>query len=183
MSKGIAGQRDQPPMNIEAIKKKRAFYLASSAFSLLFLGLIYAFSMFAGPMRQAYGLEKNAVALTFNIMMITFCIGAVIGAQIEKRIGLRTTLFASAALFFAGFAGTATFANGSIESVYVFYGVLGGLGVGIGYNSIIATTNVWFPDKVGFSSGVLMMGFGLGSLILGNISINLVPLFGLSNVF
>lgn len=143
MSKGIAGQRDQSPMNIEAIKKKRAFYLASSAFSLLFLGLIYAFSMFAGPMCQAYGLEKNAVALTFNIMMITFCIGAVIGAQIEKRIGLRTTLFASAALFFAGFAGTATFANGSIESVYVFYGVLGGLGVGIGYNSIIATTNVW----------------------------------------
>ena len=102
MSKGIAGQRDQSPMNIEAIKKKRAFYLASSAFSLLFLGLIYAFSMFAGPMCQAYGLEKNAVALTFNIMMITFCIGAVIGAQIEKRIGLRTTLFASAALFFAG---------------------------------------------------------------------------------
>ena len=134
-------------------------------------------------MCQAYGLEKSAVALTFNIMMITFCIGAVIGAQIEKRIGLRTTLFASAALFFAGFAGTATFANRSIESVYVFYGVLGGLGVGIGYNSIIATTNVWFPDKVGFSSGVLMMGFGLGSLILGNISINLVPLFGLSNVF
>lgn len=183
MPKGIAEQRDQPPMNIEAIKKRRAFYLASSAFSLLFLGLIYAFSMFAGPMCQAYGLEKSAVALTFNIMMITFCIGAVIGAQIEKRIGLRTTLFASAALFFAGFAGTATFANGSIESVYVFYGVLGGLGVGIGYNSIIATTNVWFPDKVGFSSGVLMMGFGLGSLILGNISINLVPLFGLSNVF
>ena len=86
MSKGIAGQRDQSPMNIEAIKKKRAFYLASSAFSLLFLGLIYAFSMFAGPMCQAYGLEKSAVALTFNIMMITFCIGAVIGAQIEKRL-------------------------------------------------------------------------------------------------
>ena len=58
-------------------QEEKGFYLASSAFSLLFLGLIYAFSMFAGPMCQAYGLEKSAVALTFNIMMITFCIGAV----------------------------------------------------------------------------------------------------------
>ncbi len=76
-------------------------------------------------------------------------------------------------LFAVGFIGTALFANGNITMVYVFYGVCAGTGVGIGYNSIIATTNVWFPDKVGFSSGVLMMGFGLGSLILGTLSVNL----------
>ena len=85
-------------------------------------------------------------------------------------------------LFFLGFAGTDLFANGNIAVVYLFYGVLGGAGVGIGYNSIIATTNVWFPDKVGFSSGVLMMGFGLGSLVLGTLSVNLIPAFGLSSV-
>lgn len=158
-------------------------FLALSAISLLFLGLIYAFSMFAAPMCQAFGLEKSAVGLTFNIMMITFCVGAVIGSQIEKRIGVRSTLIIAGVMFFVGFAGCGALGNGNIAMVYVFYGVLGGLGVGIGYNSVIATTNVWFPDKVGFSSGVLMMGFGLGSLILGTLSVNLVPSLGLSTVF
>ncbi len=170
-------------MEVNDIKKKRSVYLILSAVSLLFLGLIYAFSMFAAPMCQSFGLEKSAVGLTFNIMMITFCIGAVIGSQIEGKIGVRNTLIIAAVMFLAGFAGTGMFANGNIGVVYGCYGVLGGLGVGIGYNSVIATTNVWFPDKVGFSSGVLMMGFGLGSLILGTLSVNLAPTLGLSTVF
>lgn len=165
------------------IKSKRIVYLALSTATLLFLGLIYAFSMFAAPMCQTFGLEKSAIGLTFNIMMITFCVGAVIGSQIERRIGVRGTLIVAAAMFVIGFAGTGILANGQILIVYVFYGGLGGFGVGMGYNSVIATTNVWFPDKVGFSSGVLMMGFGMGSLILGTLSVNLVPALGLSTVF
>lgn len=169
--------------SIARIKSKRTLYLVLSTLSLLFLGLIYAFSMFAAPMCATFGLEKSSVGLTFNIMMIAFCIGAVVGSQIEGKIGVRATLIISAIMFFCGFAGTGLFAMGSIGVVYGFYGVLGGLGVGIGYNSVIATTNVWFPDKVGFSSGVLMMGFGLGSLILGTLSVNLAPMFGLGTVF
>ena len=99
-------------------------------------------------------------------MMVAFCIGAVIGSQIEKAIGVRSTLVIAALMFLGGFVGAGLFGSGSIAAVYLCYGVLGGLAVGIGYNSVIATTNMWFPDKVGFSSGVLMMGFGLGSLIL-----------------
>lgn len=170
-------------LSVDQIKRKRVVYLALSTVSLLFLGLIYAFSMFAAPMCQAFGLEKAAVGLTFNIMMITFCLGAVIGSQIEKRLGVRGTLIVAGVMFFAGFAGTGAFATGSIAVVYGFYGVLGGLGVGIGYNTVIATTNVWFPDRVGLSSGVLMMGFGLGSLILGTLSVNLAGALGLSTVF
>lgn len=172
-----------PDLTVGQIKSKRMLYLALSTLTLLFLGLIYAFSMFAGPICTTFGLEKSAVGLTFNIMMITFCIGAVIGSQIERKIGVRSTLFIAAALFFCGFAGTGMFGQGSIAVVYLCYGVLGGLGVGVSYNSVVATTNVWFPDKVGFSSGVLMMGFGLGSLILGTLCVNLAPTLGLSTVF
>lgn len=164
-------------------KSERMRTLACSTFALLFLGLIYAFSMFAAPMGAAFELEKGAVGLTFNIMMIAFCIGAVIGSQVERRIGVKGTIVIAAVLFFVGFAGTGLFAKGSIAVVYLCYGTLGGLGVGMGYNTIVSTTNLWFPDKVGFSSGVLMMGFGLGSLILGTLSVNLVPLFGLGPVF
>lgn len=170
-------------MSAGQIKSKRALYLVLSTVTLLFLGLIYAFSMFAAPMCATFGLEKSAVGLTFNIMMITFCLGAVVGSQIEKHLGVKSTIIISAVMFAVGFVGTALFANNNIAALYIFYGVICGLGVGIGYNSVIATTNVWFPDKVGLSSGVLMMGFGLGSLILGTISVNLAKAIGLPTVF
>lgn len=171
-------------MTVGQIKRKRAVFLALSTVTLLFLGLIYAFSMFAAPMCQAFGLERTQIGLTFNIMMILFCVGAVAGSQIEKALGVKATIIIGAALFAVGFIGTALLADGNITMVYAFYGVCAGAGVGIGYNSIIATTNVWFPDKVGFSSGVLMMGFGLGSLILGTLSVNLYRSgMGLSEVF
>ena len=172
-----------PETTVARVKSERMRTLACSTFALLFLGLIYAFSMFAAPMSAAFELEKGAVGLTFNIMMIAFCIGAILGSQVERRLGVKGAIVIAAALFFCGFAGTGLFAKGSIAVVYGCYGVLGGLGVGMGYNTIVSTTNLWFPDKVGFSSGVLMMGFGLGSLILGTLSVNLVPLFGLGAVF
>ena len=118
-----------PDLTVGQIKSKRMLYLALSTLTLLFLGLIYAFSMFAAPICTTFGLEKAAVGLTFNIMMITFCVGAVIGSQIEAKIGVRNTLFVAAALFFCGFAGTGLFGNGSITVVYLCYGVLGGLGL------------------------------------------------------
>ena len=159
-------------LSVSQIKSRRVAYLALSTITLLFLGLIYAFSMFAAPMCASFGFDRAEIGLTFNIMMIMFCVGAVIGSQIEKVIGVKGAVITGAVLFAIGFIGTAFLANGNIIAVYVFYGVCAGTGVGIGYNSIIATTNVWFPDKVGFSSGVLMMGFGLGSLILGTLSVN-----------
>lgn len=52
--------------------------------------------------------------------------------------------------------------------LYLTYGVLTGLGIGIAYNVVIGTVSAWFPDQKGLCSGCLMMGFGASSLILGN---------------
>ena len=165
------------------IKSKRMVYLALSTLTLLFLGLIYAFSMFAAPMCMTFGLEKADVALTFNIMMICFCFGATIGSQLEKVIGVKWNIVIAGALFFIGFVGTGMFAHEKLFVVYALYGVCAGAGVGVGYNTIAATTNQWFPDKVGFSSGVLMMGFGVSALIIGNISVGFINSIGLTTVF
>ena len=169
-------------LSTSQIKSRRILYLTLSTITLLFLGLIYAFYMFAVPMCKTFELEKTAVGLTFNIMMITFCVGAVIGSQIEKKIGVKGSIIVAAAMFAIGFIGTGLCAHSNIAALYIFYGIICGLGVGIGYNTVIATTNVWFPDKVGLSSGILMMGFGLGSLILGTLSVNLAASLGLETV-
>ena len=56
-------------------------------------------------------------------------------------------------------------------------------GVGIGYNCVISTVNKWFPDKAGLASGVMMMGFGLGGIVLGGVVNILIGSVGLFNTF
>lgn len=170
-------------MTVEDIKRVRIRYLALSTLTLLFLGLIYAFSMFAGPMCETFGLEKSEIGLTFNIAMIVTSLGTLVGSQFDMRLGLKFALVSTGVFSCIGFACTALFAHGNMMVVYVFYGALAGLAAGMGNNIIVASTNVWFPEKTGFSSGVLMMGFSFGTLILGTLSVNLIGIVGLPSVF
>lgn len=90
------------------------------------------------------------------------------GAQISKRAGHRIALIIAGILSASGFVLTASLRDTSVVMLYVSYGVLAGLGIGIAYNVLIATVSAWFPDKKGLCSGCLMMGFGASALILGN---------------
>jgi OFA family oxalate/formate antiporter-like MFS transporter len=67
--------------------------------------------------------------------------------------------------------------------LYIFYGVFGGGGVGFAYNGVIGTLNKWFPDKVGLASGIMLMGFGLGGLVLGSIVNSMIGSMGILPVF
>ena len=165
-------------MTKEQIKSKRTVSLILSSLVLLFLGLIYAFSMFAKPMVQDFA-ALESVGSTFFIMMIAFCTGCVAGSFIDKKVGTKVSLIISAVMVAIGFIGTGMLCGtGGLGVMYGFYAIIGGLGVGYGYNTIVATTNGWFPDKVGFSGGVMMMCFGLSSLIMGTLFLNLRGILG-----
>lgn len=157
-------------MNARTLKRKRYVYLFASALSFLVLGLVYAWSLFATPLAVIYGWEISAVKVTFTICMMSFCVGGLIGVQVLKRLGVRGAILLAASLLVCGFAGTALLAPSGIWALYVCYGVLIGCGTGLGYNVTIATVTLWFPDRTGFASGVMFMGFGLGSLTLGNVA-------------
>ena len=170
-------------MTVEEITRKRAQILAVSTFALLFMGLVYAFSLFTAPLSSTFGLNELSVGLTFNIMIITSSLGGLVGSFLQSRIGLRGELFVAAFLSLLGFAGTGIFGSAGLFAIYLLYGVFGGLGAGIAYNGIVANTNIWFPDKVGLSSGVLMMGYGMSALLLGNLSVALIAVLGFSSSF
>jgi OFA family oxalate/formate antiporter-like MFS transporter len=72
---------------------------------------------------------------------------------------------------------------GSLTMLYIFYGVFGGGGVGVAYNTVIGTLNKWFPDKVGLASGIMLMGFGLGGLVLGSVVNGMIGSMGILPVF
>lgn len=166
-------------MDVNALKRKRYVYLFASAASFLVLGLVYAWSLFATPLATIYGWELSAVKVTFTICMAAFCVGGLIGAQVLKRLGVRGAILLSAMLLVCGFAGTALLAPQGIWALYLCYGVLIGCGTGLGYNVAIATVTLWFPDRTGFASGVMFMGFGLGSLTLGTLANAIIATTGL----
>lgn len=146
----------------------RWIYLAIGVISMLFAGVLYAWSILKSPLAAEFSWGASELALNFTLTMSFFCIGGLLGAQISKRIGHRIAIITAGILSAAGFILTASLQNSSVAMLYISYGILAGLGIGIAYNVVIGTVSAWFPDKKGLCSGCLMMGFGASALILGN---------------
>jgi OFA family oxalate/formate antiporter-like MFS transporter len=168
--------------------KKRWALLAISTLLLIVLGLIYAWSIFRKPLNDIFSdwTETN-LSLTFTISMTMFCIGGFISGKLLSRISHRSVVFIAAVLLFAGFSG-ASFIDvadsaRSLTQLYVCYGMLCGAGVGLGYNAVVAATLKWFPDRAGFASGILLMGFGMGGMVLGSIISALISYSGIIMTF
>ena len=151
----------------------RWFYLVVGVIAMLFAGIIYAWSILKAPLESAFGWEPTATALNFTITMCFFCIGGVVGGLLVKRLGVKLSLILSAVLSFVGFLLTSRL-SGNVTMLYISYGIITALGIGLAYNVIISTVSAWFPDKKGTCSGALMMGFGASALVLGNLSSALI---------
>lgn len=156
-------------MTTNASLNKRWLYLVSGVFTMLFSGVLYAWSILKIPFKNEFGWSDSVLAFNFTLTMCFFCLGAFFGSLICKKIGTRLTLIIAGALVGTGFVTTGLLSAQTPYLLYLTYAVLAGTGIGISYNVVVSTVNSWFPDKKGFSSGCLMMGFGVSTLLLGNI--------------
>ena len=157
-------------MNTNKNLTVRWFYLAVGVIAMLFAGILYAWSILKSPLAAEFSWGASELALNFTLAMSFFCIGGLVGAKISGKAGPMAALITSGVLSAAGFILTACIKSPSVWMLYVTYGVLAGLGIGIAYNVVIGTVSAWFPDKKGLCSGCLMMGFGASALILGNVA-------------
>lgn len=144
---------------------------------LLFLGLIYAYSVLLAPLKLAFGWDVSGMTLVFALSIVAFTAGALVsGAFVGAGKG-RWGLLVGAALLAAGFLGTALAdGEGSLLAVCVAYGVVASLGIGIVYNVVIPTVTSWFPDCCGLAQGICLMGFGSGGFVLGPVATQLYAL-------
>ena len=157
-------------MNTNKNLAVRWVYMAIGTIAMLFAGVLYAWSILKSPLSAEFGWGQSGLALNFTLAMTFFCTGGLLGSNISKKAGHRITLVMSGIFSALGFILTAILNNASIIMLYITYGVLAGLGIGIAYNVIVSTVSAWFPDKKGLCSGCLMMGFGASALVLGNIA-------------
>ncbi len=155
-------------MNNKSNINIRWLYLATGVFAMLFSGVLYAWSILKIPFKSVFGWSDSVLALNFTITMCFFCLGAFFGSQICKKAGTKITLIIAAALVGTGFVLTGLLNGDNHYLLYLTYAIMAGTGIGISYNVVVATVNSWFPDRKGFCSGCLMMGFGVSTLLLGN---------------
>ena len=157
-------------MSTQNSLKKRWLYLASGVFAMLFSGVLYAWSILKVPFKEDFGFGESVLSLNFTLTMCFFCLGAFFGSLICKKIGVKITLIIAGLLVGAGFISTGMLtAESAPWLLYITYAILAGTGIGISYNVVVSTVCSWFPDRKGFCSGCLMMGFGISTLLMGNI--------------
>ena len=142
-------------MNSNQKLSVRWTYMAVGVIAMLFAGVLYAWSILKSPLAAQFDWGTSELALNFTLAMTFFCVGGLAGAQVSKRLGHRTALISAGVLSAAGFSLTAVLNNAPVVMLYITYGVLAGLGIGIAYNVVIATVSAWFPDKKGFARAVL----------------------------
>ena len=149
-------------------KSRRWFYLALGVVVLLFSGIIYAWSILKAPLAESFGWSAAQLSVNYTLTMSFFCLGGIAGSAIGRRIGPRWVIALAAVLACGGLTAAARITGGSIAALYLSYGVCSSLGIGMAYNAILSTVCAWFPDRVGLSSGCLMMGFGASTLVVGS---------------
>lgn len=138
------------------------------------IGQIYGFSVFKKPLAQALGVTapmagdwtQPEVGLAFSIALAVLGVSAALFGKWVEKNGPRLTMVVSALCFCGGLV----IAAGGVYwhqlwLLYLGYGLLGGIGLGLGYIAPVSTLVKWFPDRPGMATGLAIMGFGGGALI------------------
>ena len=112
----------------------RWFYLITGVIAMLFAGILYAWSILKAPFAAEFGWSASDLALNFTLAMSCFCIGGLLGARISKAAGHKAAIITAGSLSALGFGLTAALPGSSVALLYITYGVLAGLGIGIAYN-------------------------------------------------
>src|SRR3712207_3936580 len=146
------------------------------------LGAVYAWSVFRDPLSQQYGASVTATNITFSITILALGFAAFFGGLWMNRSGPRIVALSAGVLYGAGVF-LASLAGNSLALLYLTYGLLGGIGIGLGYIVPIATLVKWFPDKRGFITGIAVAGFGGGAFVTAFIAKGLVTSVGVFQTF
>ena len=143
----------------------RWLYAAVGTVILLFAGLVYAWSVLSSPIAAEFSQwTQSQLSLTFTLVMTFFCVGGLAAGLVAKRLHPKYNVWIAGLLFLAGFVLSSY--TRSLLMLYLGFGVCCGFASGFVYNAVMSTVSRWFPDQQGLISGILLMGFGIGSFLV-----------------
>ncbi len=147
----------------------------------LSIGQVYAFSVIKEPLIERFFPETGVgtpIAVIFSIAIVMLGLSAAFGGVWMERNGPRKAMVLAATFWVTGFLVAALGVQlGQLWLVYLGYGVIGGMGLGIGYISPVSTLIKWFPDRPGLATGLAIMGFGGGALVAAPLTQRLLDVY------
>ncbi|MDG6257903.1 MAG: OFA family MFS transporter [Methanomicrobiaceae archaeon] len=153
----------------------------------LCLGSIYSWSVFVGPLAAHFSGElgrevsANEVLMPFSVFLAVFALAMPLAGKYIDEWGPRKTTVVGGVL--TGLGWLLASMAGSVEMLYVVYGVVGGAGVGIAYGVPVAVSARWFPDRRGLAVGLTVLGFGFSAFLTANIAGLLIAASGVMATF
>src|SRR5512136_361544 len=153
----------------------------------LCLGTIYSWSVFVGPLTEYFkgtlnqSVTANEILLPFSVFLAFFAIAMPFTGKYIDTLGPRNVPIFGGVLTGLGWllASMVT----SVWMLYLVYGVIGGIGVGIAYGVPVAVSTRWFPDRRGIAVGLTLLGFGFSAFLTANIAGYLIAGHGVMTTF
>ncbi len=149
----------------------------------LSIGQVYALSVFKPALRERFGVDgveasDTSIGIIFSIAIVMLGLSAAFGGRWMERHGPRKAMVLAALCWSSGFAvGSFGIYSGHLWLVYLGYGFIGGIGLGMGYISPVSTLIKWFPDRPGLATGLAIMGFGGGAMLASPLSTRLMDAY------
>ncbi len=166
-------------------KLKNRWLIAASAVGIhISIGSVYAYSVMTNPVKDIFDVDGSVIKWAFKIAILLLGLSAAFLGKWVEKVGPKIS-GATAGIFYGiGILGSGLAVQ--LESLLLFYlcyGVIGGIGLGLGYITPVSTLVKWFPDRRGLATGMAIMGFGFAALIFGPVMQSLFDAVGVANAF
>ena len=164
---------------------RNRWFIALAAIGLhISIGSVYAWSVLTRPIMVDMGFTLSQTTWTFSLAILMLGLSAGFLGSFAEKIGPKKSGLLAMLFWVTGLFGTAyALSIHNLTLLYLFYGIIGGIGLGIGYITPVSTLVKYFPNRPGFATGLAIMGFGFASLIAGPLMQYLVAQVGLVDTF
>lgn len=164
---------------------RNRWFIALAAIGLhISIGSVYAWSVLTRPIMADMGFTLSQTTWTFSLAILMLGLSAGFLGSFAEKIGPKKSGLLAMLFWVTGLFGTAyALSIHNLTLLYLFYGIIGGIGLGIGYITPVSTLVKYFPNRPGFATGLAIMGFGFASLIAGPLMQYLVAQVGLIDNF
>src|SRR6201996_6114752 len=123
----------------------------------------YVWTLFVKPLQGATGADLATIQVTFSLLIVLQTWLSPLQGFLIERLGIRLLVTAGCALSVLSWVAAA--AASDTITLYLAYGVLGGIGTGIVYVGVVGLMVRWFPDRRGFACGAAAAGYGIGAML------------------
>ncbi len=170
---------------MEPKQLKNRWLIATSAVGIhISIGSVYAYSIMTNPVKDLFGAEESDIKWAFKIAILLLGLSAAFLGRWVEKVGPKVSGITAGLFYGTGILGSGLAVQlQSLPMFLICYGIIGGIGLGLGYITPVSTLVKWFPDRRGLATGMAIMGFGFAALIFGPLMQTLFESVGVSNAF